>query len=62
MIGYGANKGLIPIVCSEIFDKINNNQDGSRSFEVKVSMMEIYNEHVKDLLSKSKKNNDLKIC
>lgn len=62
MIGYGANKGLIPIVCSQIFEKINSNQDGTRSFEVKVSMLEIYNEHVKDLLSKSKKANDLKIC
>lgn len=43
MIGYGANKGLIPIVCNSIFEKINNNQDGTRSFEVKVSMLEIYN-------------------
>ena len=32
MIGYGANKGVIPIVCNEIFEKIRNNQDGSRSF------------------------------
>lgn len=55
MIGYGVNKGLIPIVCNSIFDKIHNNQDGSRSFEVKISMLEIYNEAVRDLLSKSKK-------
>jgi kinesin family protein 1 len=61
MIGYGANKGLIPIICNSIFEKINHNQDGTRSFEVKVSMLEIYNEAVKDLLSKSKKQ-DLKIC
>ena len=43
MIGYGANKGIIPIVCNEIFNKIHSNQDGTRSFEVKVSMLEIYN-------------------
>lgn len=61
MIGYGANKGLIPIVCNSIFEKINNNSDGNRSFEVKISMLEIYNEQVKDLLSKSKKT-ELKIC
>lgn len=61
MIGYGANKGLIPIVCESIFDKIRSNQDGTRSFEVKVSMLEIYNESVRDLLSKAKKQ-ELKIC
>lgn len=55
MIGYGANKGLIPIVCNSIFEKIKGNQDGTRSFEVKISMLEIYNESVRDLLSKSKK-------
>jgi hypothetical protein len=55
MIGYGANKGLIPIVCNSIFDKIISNQDGSRSFEVKISMMEIYNEAVRDLLAKPNK-------
>jgi hypothetical protein len=62
MIGYGANKGLIPIVCNKIFDKIIHNQDGTRSFEVKISMMEIYNEAVRDLLSKSSKKVELKIC
>lgn len=61
MIGYGANKGLIPIVCNSIFQKIHNNQDGTRSFEVKVSMLEIYNEAVRDLLTKNKKQ-ELKIC
>jgi hypothetical protein len=55
MIGYGANKGLIPIICDSIFKKIADNQDGTRSFEVKISMMEIYNEAVRDLLSRSKK-------
>ena len=43
MIGYGANKGLIPIICNSIFEKINSNSDGTRSFEVKISMLEIYN-------------------
>jgi len=56
MIGYGANKGLIPIICNSIFQKIKANQDGNRSFEVKVSMLEIYNEAVRDLLTKSKKS------
>lgn len=61
MIGYGSNKGIIPIVCDQIFQKIQANQDGTRSFEVKISMLEIYNEHVRDLLTKNKKQ-ELKIC
>jgi hypothetical protein len=27
MIGYGANRGVIPIVCDEIFKKIGANTD-----------------------------------
>jgi hypothetical protein len=61
MIGYGANKGIIPIVCDEIFGKIEKNSDKNKSFEVTVSMMEIYNEHIRDLLAK-KANPNLKIC
>jgi hypothetical protein len=55
MIGYGANRGIIPIVCDEIFKKIATNNDKNRSFEVMISMMEIYNETVRDLLQKNKK-------
>lgn len=61
MIGYGGNKGVIPLVCNEIFTKIWDNQNATRSFEVKISMLEIYNEAVRDLLSKSKKQ-ELRIC
>ena len=55
MIGYGANRGVIPIVCDEIFKKINNSSDKSKAFEVGISMLEIYNETVRDLLQKNKK-------
>ena len=61
MIGYGANRGIIPIVCDEIFKKIKANPDPNKSFEVMISMLEIYNETVRDLLQKNKKK-QLKIC
>ena len=50
MVGYGANKGIIPISCDEIFKRIGENQDKDKTFEVQVSMLEIYNEKVQDLL------------
>ena len=50
MVGYGANKGIIPISCDEIFKRIEENKDKDKTFEVQVSMLEIYNEKVQDLL------------
>ena len=50
MVGYGANKGIVPISCEEIFKRISNNKDPSTHYEVEVSMLEIYNEKVQDLL------------
>ena len=53
MIGYGANKGIVPIAAEEIFKRINlPQQEGSNKveFEVKISMIEIYSEKIQDLL------------
>ena len=50
MVGYGNNKGIVPISCEEIFNRINENKDPNLHFEVEVSMLEIYNEKVQDLL------------
>ena len=50
MIGYDNNKGIVPISCEEIFNRINENKDPNLHFEVEVSMLEIYNEKVQDLL------------
>ena len=46
MIGYGANKGIVPMATEEIFQRISANKDASLTFEVTVSMVEIYNEKV----------------
>ena len=50
MVGYGANKGIVPISCEEIFKRIAENKEESLHYEVEVSMLEIYNEKVQDLL------------
>lgn len=47
-MGYGANKGIVPIACEEIFKRINGDKSGV-TYEVLFGMMEIYNERVQDL-------------
>ncbi len=49
MVGYGSNKGIVPISCDEIFKKIKDNKDPNKSYEVSISMIEIYNEKIQDL-------------
>uniref|UniRef100_A0A8D0L8E9 Kinesin-like protein 6 n=1 Tax=Sphenodon punctatus TaxID=8508 RepID=A0A8D0L8E9_SPHPU len=60
MIGYGANRGIIPVVCEELFEVIQN-QEKNKQHQVTFSMLEIYNEQVIDLLSKAKKPGGLKV-
>lgn len=50
MVGYGKNKGIIPIVCEEIFKRIDRVESNTLHCEVTASMLEIYNEQVQDLL------------
>jgi hypothetical protein len=49
MVGYGANKGIVPISCNEIFRRIKESTDPNTTFEVSLSMIEIYNEKIQDL-------------
>lgn len=49
MVGFGTNRGIVPISCEEIFKKIGQKQEGVE-YEVNVSMLEIYNEKIQDLL------------
>ncbi|XP_051852522.1 kinesin-like protein KIF28P [Antechinus flavipes] len=60
MIGYGADKGIIPNVCEELF-KATENKGKNQQYQVTFSMLEIYNEQVSDLLSKTKKAGGLKV-
>jgi len=46
MIGYGENKGIVPMATDEIFKRIEANTDKDKSYEVLCMMCEIYNEKV----------------
>ncbi len=48
MVGYGANKGIVPVTCEQLFTMIEEKErDSSETeFQVVFSMLEIYNEQV----------------
>jgi hypothetical protein len=48
VVGYGANKGIVPMVCEEIFKAKTAT---TTQVEVTFSMMEIYSEIGRDLLN-----------
>ncbi|KAE8591761.1 hypothetical protein XENTR_v10018567 [Xenopus tropicalis] len=49
--------GIIPQLCEDLFEKINDNNNDEVSFSVEVSYMEIYCERVRDLLNPKNKGN-----
>ncbi|XP_014465871.1 kinesin-like protein KIF1B isoform X6 [Alligator mississippiensis] len=49
--------GIIPQLCEELFEKINDNSNEEISYSVEVSYMEIYCERVRDLLNPKNKGN-----
>lgn len=47
MMGYGADRGIIPLICEALFERIKaktQDGDGKVSFNVEVSYTEIYQE------------------
>ncbi|RMZ66785.1 kinesin family [Pyrenophora seminiperda CCB06] len=58
MMGYGAEYGIIPKICQDMFERIKVLQaDKNSTCTVEVSYLEIYNERVRDLLNPSNKGN-----
>lgn len=58
MMGYGAEYGIIPKICQDMFERIKAMEaDKNSSCTVEVSYLEIYNERVRDLLNPSNKGN-----
>lgn len=51
MMGTLDQPGLIPRTCRGLFERIEAEQNSSITYNVHVSYFEIYNEHVKDLLT-----------
>lgn len=50
MMGTADQPGLIPRLCSALFERTQKEETDELSFKVEVSYMEIYNEKVRDLL------------
>ena len=50
MMGSHDNQGLIPQLCSKLFEQIQSETQEDKTFKVEVSYIEIYNEKVRDLL------------
>ncbi|OLL26550.1 Kinesin-like protein unc-104 [Neolecta irregularis DAH-3] len=57
MMGYGEEKGIIPRICMEIFNRKRLKASVDYQASVEVSYMEIYNEKVRDLLNPTNKGN-----
>ncbi|KAI5796634.1 putative kinesin [Geopyxis carbonaria] len=58
MMGYGEEYGVIPKICQNMFERINDLQiNPNLKCTVEVSYLEIYNERVRDLLNPSTKGN-----
>jgi kinesin family protein 1 len=41
MVGYGANRGIVPITCEEIFNRIKASTDPNRSTLIELSLFSI---------------------
>src|SRR3954447_17314436 len=59
-MGYGEDKGIVPLICCELFKRIEDNKDPNITYQMQVSYIEIYNERVRDLLN-SKNKGSLKV-
>ncbi|KAI9720766.1 MAG: kinesin-like protein Klp8 [Chrysothrix sp. TS-e1954] len=58
MMGFGAESGVIPRICRDMFERIDAlQQDKNTTCTVEVSYLEIYNERVRDLLNPATKGN-----
>ena len=51
MMGTPEQPGLIPRTCEDLFERIEASDSPHISYAVRVSYFEVYNEHVRDLLS-----------
>ncbi|KPP67219.1 kinesin-like protein KIF13B-like [Scleropages formosus] len=61
MMGSADQPGLIPRLCSALFERTEQQKREGESFTVEVSYMEIYNEKVRDLLDPKGSRQALKV-
>lgn len=58
MMGTATQPGLIPRTCEDLFQRIESSVSPHISYTVHVSYFEVYNEHVRDLLSPPRPSSD----
>lgn len=58
MMGTPTQPGLIPRTCEDLFQRIESSGSPHISYTVHVSYFEVYNEHVRDLLSPPRPSSD----
>lgn len=58
MMGTPTQPGLIPRTCEDLFQRIESSVSPHISYTVRVSYFEVYNEHVRDLLSPPRSSSD----
>ena len=58
MRGCDVSLGLIPLSLKQIFESIA--EDTERKYKINVAYMEIYNEHVNDLMESNNKNLEIR--
>ncbi|XP_062578631.1 kinesin-like protein KIF28P isoform X1 [Saccostrea cucullata] len=63
VVGYGINKGIVPMFCDDVFKQVEAKKaEGDKTeFEITFSMLEIYNEQVRDLLDSRTKKGGLRV-
>ncbi|MCJ1231966.1 Kinesin, partial [Toensbergia leucococca] len=58
MMGTPSQPGLIPRTCEDLFQRIESSVSPHVSYTVRVSYFEVYNEHVRDLLTPNRPSSD----
>ena len=61
VVGYGENRGIVPLACEEIFRRKAAQESDALQVHVTVSMLEIYNEKLRDLLAPGAAAAELKL-
>jgi hypothetical protein len=61
IVGYGDNKGVIPLTCADLFRRVDETKSDTLKYRVQVTMLEIYNEKLRDLLNPKTAADQLKI-
>lgn len=56
MVGDTVNKGLMPLLCQHLFERIHATATSGRKCQVEVSIFELYNERIYDLLNPARDN------